>query len=50
MSNEDNKEKYLTTIRNIADNLDELKNEFNIFKKVSNISKKYRIMKKYIIQ
>ena len=30
-----NKENYLNTIRNINDNLNILKNEFSIFKKVS---------------
>lgn len=35
MDDNDNKEKYLNTIKNIVDNLNELKNEFNAFKKVS---------------
>ena len=35
MDDNDNKEKYLNTIKNIVNNLDELKNEFNTFKKVS---------------
>ena len=33
----DNKENYLNTIKNINENLNILKNEFTIFKKVSDL-------------
>ena len=47
-----NKENYLNTIKNINENLNVLKNEFTIFKKVSDlllIKLFYSIMKKYFI-
>ena len=52
MSSE-NKENYLNTIKNINENLNVLKNEFTIFKKVSDLlllKLFYSIMKKYFIQ
>ena len=48
-----NKENYLNTIKNINENLNVLKNEFTIFKKVSDLlllKLFYSIMKKYFIQ
>ena len=48
----DNKENYLNTIKNINENLNILKNEFTIFKKVSDLlllKLFYSIMKKYFI-
>ena len=47
-----NKENYLNTIKNINENLNVLKNEFTIFKKVSDLlllKLFYSIMKKYFI-